>query len=70
MKKVKRNLSGMYFRSQKEDGTWENRCFEDLSREEQEEKLNGKSEEWLRSAILILADTLNEVGEKTQIARE
>jgi hypothetical protein len=62
--KEKRNLSGMYFRSQKEDGTVENRVFEDLDIVEQMKVLIDKDENWLKSCILALAGTINVIGDQ------
>ena len=43
--KTRRNLSGIYFRSKNEEtGKYENVVFEDLSDEEQDEMMNGRSE--------------------------
>ena len=65
MSTIKRGLSGIYFRSQDpETGKWENIVFEDLSREEQEKYLEGRSEEWFKSMILQLATTLRQVGDE------
>ena len=47
---VKRGLSGIYFRAKNEEtGKFENFVFEDLSEEKQDEMMNGRSEEWLKS---------------------
>ncbi len=69
--KERRNLSGMYFRSKNEEtGKWDNVCFEDLTTEEQDEQLNGRNEEWLKSLVKGLANTLNEIGDQFDIAKE
>ncbi len=65
--KEKRNLSGMYFRSQEEDGTWGNRVFEDLDLVEQVKAMDDRTEEWLKSCILILAGTINVIGDQFDI---
>ena len=65
---MKRNLDGAYFRV-KRDGKWENICFTDLTREEQMEVMKNRSEEWLRSLIFVLADTIGEIGEAFDIVR-
>lgn len=68
--KVKRNLSGVYFRSKNEEtGKFDNVVFEDLSEEAQYEVMKERSVEWLRNMIKILADTINEIGEHTGIAK-
>ena len=66
--KTKRNLSGIYFRSENKDtGKWENTCFEDLTRESQDEQLSGRNEVWLRSMVRTLANTINKIGEQFNI---
>lgn len=63
--KTKRNLSGIYFRVKNEEtGKFENVVFEDLSEEQQDEVMNGRSEEWLKSLAKGLANTLNNIGEQ------
>jgi len=69
--KVRRNLSGVYFRSKNEEtGKFDNVSFEDLSEEEQNKFMEGRNEEWLRSMVKIMADTINEIGEHTGIAKK
>ena len=68
--KTKRNLSGMYFRSQEEDGSWGNRVFEDLDLTEQVKAMEGRSEEWLKSCILTLAGTINVIGDELDLMSE
>lgn len=51
-----RNLDGVYFRVQRKD-RWCNISFTDLTDEEAERVLDGRSEEWMRS----LCDRLEEV---------
>lgn len=43
--KLKRNLSGIYFRSKENNGHWGNRCFEDLSEEDQKKYMENRSNE-------------------------
>jgi len=61
--KTRRNLSGVYFRV-KDTGEWCNVCFEELTREEQDNVMTGKDEVWLRSLVKQLSFILNEIGEK------
>jgi hypothetical protein len=68
--KTKRNLSGIYFRAQDENGKWINVCFEDLSREDQEKYTKDKPILWLCSLAFQLADTINEIGEKFDIEKQ
>lgn len=66
--KTQRNLSGVYFRERIGDG-WGHVCFEDLNKSKQEEILEAHDPEWLKSLVLILAGTLNEIGEQLDIAK-
>ena len=63
--KVKRGLSGMYFR----EGT-ENICLEDMTKEKRDVLLKTAEREFLIGVIDVLCDTLNDVGEATGISRE
>jgi len=65
--KTKRNLSGIYFRSKDAEGRWGNVVFEDLTEEEQDKAMTGKSEEWLKSLAKKLAGTINTIGEEFDI---
>lgn len=65
--KTKRNLSGIYFREKNDDGHYDNIVFEDLSEQQQNEKMKDKSEEWLKSLAKYLANTLNKIGEQFDI---
>lgn len=69
--KTKRNLSGIYFRAKNEEtGKFDNVVFEDLTGQQQDEMMNGRSEEWLKSLAKQLANTLNNIGEQFDIATE
>ena len=69
--KVRRELSGIYFRSKNEEtGRYENVVFEDLETEKQDEILNSKSPEWVKNLAKMLADTLNDIGSHFDITRE
>ena len=69
--KTKRSLSGCYFRFKNPDtDKWENWCFEDLPTEEQNKIMKEHDIEWARRMIILLADTINEIGEHTNIAKE
>jgi hypothetical protein len=66
--KTRRNLSGIYFRSKNEEtGKYENVVFEDLSDEEQDEMMNGRSEEWLKSLAKQLSNTINSIGDQLDL---
>ena len=62
---MKRNLDGVYFRI----GT-ENICFSDLTEEQQDEIMFGRSEEWLKSLCKILAKAIREIGDQFDVVCE
>lgn len=64
------NLSWIYFREQLPDGTWWNICFEELSKDKQDEILAHNSEEWKNNMILLLCKTINEIWEQFNIYKE
>lgn len=69
--KTKRNLSGLYFRTKNEQtGQFENVVFEDLSEQQQNEMMTGRSEEWLKSLTKQLANTINKIGDQFDIVAE
>ena len=47
---MNRNLDGVYFRI-KRDEKFENICFSDLTEEEKDEVLDGRSREWIMGLI-------------------
>ena len=64
----RRNLSGIYFFDQFPNE--EKRlptCFEDCTIEKQEEILNSKNLEWIKSLALLFSRTLKEVGKQFDI---
>ena len=69
--KNKRSLSGIFFRYKNpETDKWENWCFEDLPEEEQDEFLDNRNTDWLKSLTKGLANTLNLIGDKFDITTE
>ena len=68
--KEKRNLSGIYFRCKESNGSYSNRCFEDLNSEDQIKYLQGRDKQWLESLIIKLSDILNEIGNEFDIIKE
>lgn len=62
MERTKRELDGYYFRV-KRDGRFVNRCFTDLTEEEQKSLLEGRSAEWLTSLCLGLAGIIRTIGD-------
>lgn len=65
----KRNLDGVYFRVQR-DGKWDNVCFSDLTKDERNEVMENRSEQWLKEMCQILADVIVNIGEQFDILCE
>lgn len=59
---MNRNLDGVYFRI-KRDEIYESICFSDLTEEEQNEVLKGKTKGWLKSLCKELARTIKDIGD-------
>ena len=69
--KIKRGLSGVYFRFQNEESwKWENRAFEDLPKENQLDMIKQKGNEWLQQMVITLAQRLYDIGEQFDITTE
>ncbi len=66
MEREKRELDGYFFRI-KRDGRFVNRCFTDLTVEEQKSVLTGRSAEWLTSLCLGLAEVIKNLGDQFDI---
>lgn len=58
-----RNLDGCYFRIRRGE-KYENLCFSDLTRNEQEELLKDKSPEYIQELAIHLAETLRQIGDQ------
>ncbi len=58
-----RNLDGCYFRIRRGE-KYENLCFSDLTRDEQEELLKDKSPEYIQGLAIHLAETLRQIGDQ------
>lgn len=68
---MQRNISGVYFRYKNpENGKWENWTFEDLPEEKQNEILNTKGLEFVKSMALIMSKRLREICDKFDIISE
>ena len=66
--KVKRNLSGIYFRNKNTDtGKFDNIVFEDLSEDEQDKMMNDREIDWIKSLAKQLANTINNLGNQFDI---
>ncbi len=66
---MNRNLDGVYFRVKRDD-EWQNICFSDLTEDERNEMMKGRSIEWLQSLCGILADTIKQIGDELDIVGE
>lgn len=55
-------MDGVYFRICR-DGEWQNICFSDMTKEERDQMMTNRSEEWLKSLCQILGDTLYRHGQ-------
>jgi len=65
-----RELSGLYFRSQEEDGTVVTKCWEELSETQRFAILASNDEAFKDRLISRLTDTINEIGEAYDAYRE
>lgn len=64
-------LSGVYIRFLNPvTGQYENRVFEDLPEQNMRESLDGRSEEWLREMVIIMAKCLHTIAEEFEISAE
>lgn len=63
-----RHLDGIYLRIQR-DGKWQAICLSDMTKEELEINLDASRGEWLKGAVIHLAQTLQEIGEYLDIER-
>ena len=62
---MRRNLDGVYFRI----GT-DNICFSDLTEEQMYEMMEDRSEKWLKSLCIILAQSLKKIGDQFDIIQD
>ena len=60
--KTRRNLSGIYVKNGRE-----NVCFEDLTNEEQMNWMDGLDADGLKRLSIVLANTLNKIGDQLDI---
>ena len=66
---MNRNLDGVYFRI-KRDGSWQNVCFSDLTEQEMDDVMEGRTKEWLYNMCKILGKTIKDIGEQLDIVME
>lgn len=64
-----RNLDGCYFRVRRGE-KYEDLCFTDLTRDEQEEALKDKSPEFIVGLACHLAGVLRKIGDKFDLRGE
>lgn len=64
-----RNLDGVFFRVER-DNKFCNICFSDLTEEEQDKMMDGRSDTWLKSMCKILAKNLHSIGDYFDICGE
>ena len=67
--RMNRNLDGVYFRI-KRDNIWQNICFSDLTEEEMDDVMEGRTKEWLYNMCKILGKTIKNIGEQLDIVME
>lgn len=65
---MNRNLDYRYFPMQRENGL-EYVCFTDLKTYERDRILKGQSAEWLEALCRDLANAIQEMGDKLELAR-
>jgi len=69
--KEKRNLSGIYFRFKNpKTNKWENRTFEDLPEDKQDEYMANHNTDWTKSLAKQLANALNDIGNQFNLIKE
>lgn len=66
---IKRNLDGCYFRVRRGE-KYEDLCFTDLTRDEQEELLKDKSPEFIVELTLHLAKIIRQIGDEFDLRGE
>ena len=65
---LERNLDGVFFRAKDENGKWNSVCFTDLSEQSQKDATNERTNEWLQSLVLSLANSLRTIGDEFDIS--
>lgn len=63
---IPRELDGIYYRVER-DGKWCNRCFTDLTTDEQEEMIKKYDAESLKRMVMLLAKILRDIGDTFNI---
>ena len=63
---IPRELDGIYYRVER-DGKWCNRCYTDLTTDEQEEMIKKYDAEGLKRMVMLLAKILRDIGDTFNI---
>lgn len=63
---IAHGLDGVYFRMKRDDKYYDI-CFSDLTEEEKNNIMNGKTVEWLKTMCIILSNTIHNIGERFNI---
>ena len=66
---MNRDLDGVYFRI-KRGNKWQDICFSDLTDEEMDYVMDGRTTDWLRSMCKILGKTLKRIGDELDIVMD
>lgn len=66
MDRPNRNLDGACFRVCR-DGTWQNICFSDLTPDERETVLDGKSFSFIKNLLIYMTDTVRAIGDQLDV---
>ena len=64
-----RKLDGVFFRVKRND-KFENVCFSDLTSEQMDEVLKGRSEGWLKDMCKFLGNRIHEIGDELDLKME
>jgi hypothetical protein len=59
---VRRDLDGIYF-SVIRNGRYESLCFSDLTEDEMNAVMEGRSEVWLKTMCVLLGQKIREIGD-------
>ena len=67
---MKRNLDGVFFKIQNDDGKYENICFSDMTEKQQDWIMQGRDAEYLKLLCKILAKAIRDIGDQFDIIME
>lgn len=63
---MNRHLDGIYLRVER-NGKWQDLCLSDMTQEELERTLDPKKGEWLKGAVIHLAQKMRYIGDQMDI---